>query len=263
MKHNFSLLLIVLFFIPSLACGVLSMNTTRGSGNIMTQTVEVSDFNSVSLEGSGDVYIQQGKTESLTIEADDNILPLLETKVRGSELVLTTKPNQNIDPSQKIVYRVTVKDLKGVSLKGSGNFYIDPVKSDSMDVLISGSGDIKFKDLSTGKLSTDLNGSGNIIADKLAAEAVDASIKGSGDTRLAGKAGPQTISFDGSGNYLAGDLETPSANIDIAGSADVTVWVTDELNAQINGSGTVSYYGKPTVNQTGNGSGRIVSKGDK
>jgi hypothetical protein len=263
MKHFLRLILIVLFFLPSMACGLFSMNAVNGSGNIITQTIDVSNFDRVSLEGSGDVYIDQGQTESLTIEADDNILPLLETKVRGSELILTTKPNQNINPSQKIVYRITVKDLNGVSLKGSGNFYIDPLKSDAMDVVLSGSGDIKFKDLSSGKLSLDLDGSGNIAADQLAAQAIDVSVRGSGGIKLAGTAGPQTVSFDGSGEYLAGDLETPSADVKIAGSADITVWATDELNVQVNGSGTVSYYGKPTVNQTGTGSGKIVSKGEK
>ena len=80
----------------------------------MTQAVDVSNFDSVSLEGSGEVYIEQGQTESLTIEADDNILPLLETKVEEMNLSWTTKPNLNIDPSQAIVYRITVKDLAAI-----------------------------------------------------------------------------------------------------------------------------------------------------
>jgi len=263
MKYNFRYILILLFFLPALACNMLIPNSVTGSGKIVTQTVDVSNFNSVSLEGSGDVYIQQGQTESLTIEADDNILPLLVTTVKGNELVLSTKPNQNINPSQKVVYHITVKDLKGVSLRGSGNFYVDPLKSDSMDVLLSGSGDITFKDLTTGKFSPDLNGSGNINANKLAATTIDASVKGSGDVSLAGKADSQTISFSGSGNYNAGELQTGSADIDIAGSTNATVWVTNALNVKVNGSGTVSYYGKPTVNQSGSGSGKIVSLGDK
>jgi len=241
----------------------MNYNTVRGSGNIKTQTVDVSDFNSVSLENSGDVYIEQGSTESVTVEADDNILPLLETKVIGKELVLTTKPNTSIDPSRKIVYRITTKDLSGISLKGSGDFYVSPIESDSMDISVDGSGNIKIDDLATGKLSIRLNGSGNIGIDKVTATSTDASINGSGDIQLAGQSPTQEISFNGSGNYLAGDLESKSVDIHIPGSADVTVWATDELKAQINGSGTVRYYGKPTVDQSGNGSGKIVSLGEK
>ncbi len=265
MKKHLPLILIVLFFVPSLACRALSMNynAVRGSGNIQTQTVDVKNFNSITLENSADVYIEQGQTESVTVQADDNILPLLETKVRGKELVLSTKPNTSIDPSRKIVYRITAKDLSGLSLQGSGNFNVSPIKSDSMDISLDGSGNIKIGDLVTGKLSMRLNGSGNIGIDKVSASSTDASINGSGDIKLAGQSPTQQISFNGSGNYLAGDLNSKSAEIRIPGSADVTVWVTDTLSANINGSGTVRYYGKPTVNQTGNGSGKIVSLGDK
>ena len=100
MKRPYFLFLIVLFILPALACRALNTvtNSVQGSGKIVTKTVEVSNFDSVSLEGSGDVYVEQGQTESLTIEADDNIQPLLETKVSGKELILTTKPNVSINP---------------------------------------------------------------------------------------------------------------------------------------------------------------------
>jgi hypothetical protein len=169
--------LLVLFLLPSLACSVViptSTNAVRGSGNIVTETVDVSNFDSVSLEISGDVYIEQGEAESVTIEADDNILPLLETKVSGKELILTAKPNQNINPSRKIVYRITVNNLRGISLDGSGNFYISPIQSDSMDISLLGSGDINFDDIETGKLALDLNGSGNIDIEQLIATETDA-----------------------------------------------------------------------------------------
>jgi hypothetical protein len=266
MKRLLPLILIVLFFIPSLACSVVipnSPNAVKGSGNIVTQTVDVKNFSSVSLENSADVYLEQGSTESVTVEADDNILPLLETKVRGKELLLSTKPNTSIDSSRKIIYRITAKDLSGISLNGSGNFNVSPIKADSMDISLDGSGNIKIDELATGKLSIQLNGSGNIGINKVSASSTDASVDGSGDIRLAGQSPTQKISFNGSGNYAAGDLKSESVEISIPGSADVTVWATEELKAEIDGSGTVRYYGKPSVDQSGDGSGKIVSLGEK
>jgi hypothetical protein len=263
MKRYPFLLLIALFFLPSLACGVFSMNTTNGSGNIITQTVDVSDFDSVSLEGSGEVHIEQGQTESLTIEGDDNILPLLDTRVRGNQLVLSTKPNLGINPSQPIVYRVTVKDLTGLSLDGSGKYFVSPVSSDSMDISLMGSGDIRLDELTTGKLATELDGSGNILIDDLTATAVDASVNGSGDIELSGKADSQNVSFDGSGNYLAGNLETSTANMDVSGSADLIVWVTEQLTARVDGSANIQYYGNQSITNSGSGSIKIKYLGNK
>ncbi len=263
MKYRLPLLLIVLFFIPSLACSTLVPQSINGSGNLETQTFNVSNFDRVRLDGFGDVYIEQGDKESLSVQTDDNLLPYLDIKVSGNELQLSVKPNANLNPSKSITYNLTVTDLSRITLNGSGKFYVSPIQSDSMDIAVNGSGDINIDDLSTGKLSMNLNGSGNIAIDKLSASSTDASINGSGDIKLAGEAPTQEISFNGSGNYLAGDLKSASADISIPGSADITVWVTDTLKAHIDGSGTVRYYGKPTVDQKGNGSGKLVSLGEK
>jgi hypothetical protein len=263
MKFRLPLLLLVLFFLPSLACSTIIPGSVQGSGNLETQTFDVSNFDRVRLDGFGDVYVEQGDQESLSVQTDDNLFPYLDIRVSGNELQLSVKPNTNLDPSKSITYNLTVKDLSRITLNGSGKFFVSPLQSDSMDIAVNGSGDINIDDLTTGELSMNLNGSGNIVIDKLSASSIDASINGSGDIKLAGEAPTQQISFNGSGNYLAGDLQSESADIRIPGSADVTIWVTDTLKAHIDGSGTVRYYGKPSVDQTGNGSGKIVSLGEK
>ncbi len=263
MKHYPKLFFIVLFLLPALACSTLIPNSVQGSGKIIKQTVNVSNFDSVSLEGSGNVYVTQGKTESLTIEADDNILPLLDTRVSGSELILGTKPGQNINPSKPIVYRLTVKDLNGISLKGSGNFDVGPAQSKDMKVSLFGSGDINMKGLDADSLAINLSGSGNITIGKIATTKIDTNIFGSGNVNLDGKADSQTIAVSGSGNYVAGDLEAASADVTIPGSSDVTVWVKDTLKAHISGSGNVKYYGSPTIDQSGAGSGKLIPLGEK
>jgi hypothetical protein len=263
MKYRLPLILIVIFFIPSLACSTIIPQSFNGSGNLETQTFEVSNFDRVRLDGSGDVYVQLGEVESLSVQADDNIMPYLEIEVSGHELRLGTKPGVTLNPSQSITYNLTVKNLSGIALNGSGNYYVSPIQSGSMDLSLNGSGGIEIDDLQTSKLTMSLNGSGNISIDELNAASADAAINGSGDVRMAGQAGTQEISFSGSGNYLAGDLKSESVEISIPGSADITVWVTDELKAHINGSGTVKYYGEPTVDQSGNGSGKLVSMGEK
>jgi hypothetical protein len=263
MKHYLKIFFIVLFFLPSLACGAFSTNFVQGSGKIVKQSVDVNNFDRVSLEGSGNVYVEQGQTESLTIEADDNILPLLDTRVTGSELVLGMKPNQNIHPSKQIIYRLTVKDLSEISLRGSGNFYVEPAQSNNMKVSVFGSGDINMKGLDADSLSINLSGSGNITVGKIAVNTIDTTVNGSGDIKLDGKSDSQTLAISGSGNYRAGDLETVSANVRIPGSSDVTVWAKNSLTVTVSGSGNLSYYGSPTIDQSVSGSGKLISLGEK
>jgi hypothetical protein len=109
MKRNVYLFLVLLLFAPSLACGSFVTNPIVGSGDIVNQTIDVSNFDRVSLEGFGDVYIEQGQTESLSIQTDDNILSFLDIKVRGRELILGVKNGVDVNPSESITYNLTVK----------------------------------------------------------------------------------------------------------------------------------------------------------
>jgi hypothetical protein len=264
MKLKLNLFLIVLLFLPAIACNSITIgNTIRGSGNIITKDYDVSGFNGVTLAGFGDVYITQGETEELSVETDDNLFDQLDIQVRGDELILSMKPNVNLDPSKSIIYHLTVKDLNNITLAGSGNIYSDPIQTSDMKILLAGSGNIEVKGLSGDGLDINLAGSGNITVEQIDVTSVDTSINGSGDIRLDGKADHQTIKVNGSGSYSAGDLETAKADISIAGSGNLTVWVTDELDIHVNGSGDVSYYGRPAVNQSGNGSGKVKSLGEK
>ncbi len=241
----------VLTFIPAAllalalaACSISidAPNVTVGSGKMASETRQVSGFNAVTLAGSGDVSIEQGEQEALTIEADDNILPLLTSEVRGGELVLGMKPNLSLNLHDPIHYTLTVKNLNAFTLSGSGNVQAGPLQTDSLRLVLSGSGNVRLSDLTAQRIDTTLSGSGSID--------------------VAGKVDEQSAQISGSGEYRAGDLASTSASTGISGSGSMKVWATDRLDARISGSGSVSYYGRPTVNKTGGGSGELRSLGD-
>ena len=85
-------------------------SATRGSGQLATSQREVTGFTKVELTGQGDVIIEQTGSDSLTISAEDNLLPLLTSDISGDTLVLGTKPNTSIVTTKPITYSVTVKD---------------------------------------------------------------------------------------------------------------------------------------------------------
>jgi len=263
MNRNLPFILILLLFLPTLACGSFRTNVATGSGHIVTKSFDVSGFDRVILEGFGDVYVEQGQTESLSVQTDDNLMSLLDIKVRGKELRLGIKPGFDVSPSKSLTFNLTVKDLHGVTLAGSGNFYVEPVKSNNLAVSILGSGNIDIKGLNANSLSLDLNGSGNFTLADVSAKKVDTSLRGSGDIKLDGNAGSQTITISGSGNYLAGDLQTDTTDVSVPGSGNVTAWVNEALNIKVSGSGDIQYYGRPIVDQSNSGSGDITSLGEK
>ncbi len=67
-----------------------------GSGNIIKETRNVSDFNAITVSQSIEVDIQQGTQTSVQVEADDNIISYVETVNNGGKLSIRLKNLTNI-----------------------------------------------------------------------------------------------------------------------------------------------------------------------
>ena len=86
----------------------------RGSGNVITESRDVSGFSEIALFGSGKVRVDVNGTESLIVEAEDNIMPLLKTEVRDGSLELSVE--SNISPTTDVIYTVSAVALDGVTI---------------------------------------------------------------------------------------------------------------------------------------------------
>ena len=100
MKRTILIFPLLALALATLACQVAIPNTVRGSGDLSTDARDVSGFDAIVLESMGDVNVTIGKTEKLTIEAEDNLLPFLTSKVKNGVLTLGTTPGRNINPCQ-------------------------------------------------------------------------------------------------------------------------------------------------------------------
>jgi hypothetical protein len=199
---------------------VTACSVARGSGKLATESRQVSGFSKVELSGVGEVMIDKTGDESLTISAEDNLLPKLTSEVSGGTLVLGTKPNTSIVPTKPITYTLTVKDLTGLA--------------------VSGSGSIRAINLSTSSLSSEISGSGAITA--------------------SGTVDDQTLDISGSGKYQADQLTSKRAKIQISGSGSASVLVSDMLEVKMSGSGSLTYSGNPQITQEVSGSGKLIKK---
>jgi hypothetical protein len=238
---------ILLASICALLCGCGNFSwsgpsSVKGSGKIASETRAVSQFDRVRLSGSGHLTIAQGDVESLTIEADDNLLPLIKSEVSGGTLRIGPE-NVNLSPTRSIRYNLQLKNLNELDLSGALQAQAPSLKSDHLVVAISGSGKVQIPKLETGDLTV--------------------KVSGSGDIEMAGKADRQTIQISGSGKFLAGDCESQNTTVHVSGSGDATVWAHLALEARVSGSGDIRYYGTPQLNSHVSGSGAIRSLGNK
>jgi hypothetical protein len=210
-----------------------------GSGTLKSESRPVSGFTEVVLSTVGTLTIEQTGSESLTIEGDDNIVPLITTVVQNSRLESRHDPGtQSFTTNKPLAYHLTVKDLTALT--------------------VSGSGSVSSPALHSSRLTLDDSGSGNIRLEGVQADVLTVTISGSCTTTLRGETPTQTVRVTGSGNYEAAYLTSTGANVTVSGSGNATVRISKTLMAVVSGSGSVTYLGSPTVTQQVSGSGRVV-----
>ncbi len=240
--------------------------TIYGSGNVSAEERPVSGFDRVSLTGIGDVYITQGEEESLTVEADDNLMEYIETEVRGGTLVLGftgVGRNKDVEPTEPIKFNLTMKDVSGLDITGAGDIRARSLAVDDLEFAISGAGDIDVGSLAATKLVVRLHGAGDVTVDSLSVEESVVYLYGAGDVELAGQAAKQAIFLGGAGGYDAARLESQTAIVEAGGVGTVTVWATDSLDVQIGGPSTVAYYGDPDVTKSVSRVGHLIHLGKR
>jgi hypothetical protein len=219
-------------------CG---FTVVKGSGNVVSEIRQVSNFDAIAFSGSGDVVVTQGDEEGLKIEAEDNLMPYIRTEVRGKTLHL------EIDPPGLTVFRtgkpvrffVSLKQVNALTLSGSGTIYSSNLTAKSLDITNSGSGETRIDNLTADRLNIDVSGSGRCI--------------------LKGQSPVQKIVISGSGDCNTLALKSKEVVINVSGSGKASVMATDKLDITISGSGDVFYTGTPHVSQTITGSGKIIA----
>jgi hypothetical protein len=217
---------------------VFSMNSVFAQ---KTEDRHLTGFNAVSISGSYDVYITQGATESVKVEAPDDEMDRIITEVQGGVLKVYNKRgdwNWSWGSHKKTLVYVSIKDVNSIVLSGSGNVYFkEGISANTLKLRVSGSGD---------------------VFGKLTVTTLEAGISGSGDMKLSGRADNTTVTVSGSGDYTAKELATVNTAIRVSGSGDATINVSQKLDASVSGSGDIRYTGGATQVATAtHGSGSI------
>lgn len=155
-------------------CSEDSYLVLRGTGNIISEARSVGDFTEILLTGLGEVFIAQAESNGLMVQAEENVLPYVETDVAGDQLRLgIDKSVCNLQSEVGITYHVTVKDLNLVHIIGAGEIQIEQLQTESLNIELDGSARIVLAELRSDTLQVHVNGTGVIqLAGEVASQTV-------------------------------------------------------------------------------------------
>jgi len=198
-------------------------------------------FSGIGISVNADVFYAPGNSHEITIEGDARDVDDLITEVENGFLKIRY-PNGNWRIKRsKLTIHITSDELEAVKMAGSGLFESDQnITSDEMELAISGSGDIVFKNLAADEVDVRISGSGNVELERGNADELD-------------------LRISGSGKLHAEDFEVNEFSAAISGSGNARITAREDLDVRISGSGKVYYHGDPRVNSVSSGSGKAVA----
>lgn len=235
-------LIALIGLLPLTSCWV-DNGCLESEGETITEQRYESEFNSVDIELSADVYLRQGAVSMIEIEATDNILSKIRTNVRGGELEIDFKNSVCIRNSGSVKIYITNPEYRAIALSGSGQIInTSAIVEDDLKITLDGSGDIELTNLDVHDLDVELSGSGEIYLQ--------------GES-MVDKA---DIEVSGSGEIDAYNLTIANVDVEISGSGEIDLYATERVDAKISGSGNIDIYGDAAVDQDVTGSGNISIK---
>lgn len=177
-----------------------------GSGAVRTEARTVGAFSRIELAGVGDVSVHPGSPQRVTVSAEDNIVPLVTTRVEGGTLVIGMDSHESMTAHEPISIDVRVpRAVTGSTLSGAGNLSVAGVETGSFSTLLSGAGRLAVSG-EVDSLKADVEGAGSAFLDRLVAR---------------------------------------DAVVRIGGLGSAHVFVTRSLDATVTGAGSVVYAGDP------------------
>ena len=237
---------------------------------------QVSNFTGIDASSVFDITVTKGNTESLAIEAGDNVMPYVRSEVHDGVLHLYLDGSNKLKNITGLKAFVVMKNLDSVSLSGAckltandafspGKFSADCSGASGMTVNVN-----------TGQLSLEASGASNIMINanvtgdtKLnmsGASKIRGNLKASGVTfnssgvcsiELTGSATDFKMDVSGTSKVKAEDFTVKNSVIISSGTSKVTVNVTDTLKVRSSGAASVYYKGSPVTEFSNSEASRV------
>lgn len=222
------------------ACG---KNRAEDGGPTVSRNYQVGAFTEIEVAGPYDVDVRTGANPSVSATGSQKLLERTVVEVRNGKLLIRPEREKGFfnfgwSSHGKAKLSVTVQQLNGATIAGSGDIKVNDVRGDKFEGTVAGSGSLDVAALDVRDLKFAIAGSGEVKA---------------------GKGRAQKASFDiaGSGDIDAREVQAEEADVSIAGSGNVVAHATGTADVSIMGSGDVEVTGGAKCSVSKSGSGNV------
>lgn len=241
MKFNMKSMKNYIFYPLALLITILSScggsNCITGSGEQIVEQRNIGDFSKLEISGDFKVLIFQSDSSSMSIMADDNIIPHVKQKISGD--VLTIKMDKDICNGSPVAISLSSKTWNAIKASGS--------------VEVIGESKITAQDF-----ELDLSGATD-VALVLEAARLTTNTSGAAEISLKGQSRQHFIETSGSSTIKAFDFVVSDYRIESSGASDAQINVLNGLEVKSSGQSNIVYKGNPkTIKRDESGAASIT-----
>lgn len=210
---------IILGSISLAGCGHLGAMfgpQTVGSGHVKSETRNASGFHRIQVGGATHAEVKVGPKESLQISADDNILPLVRTRVEGGTLIIDVQGPTST--RNGIHATITLPSLDGVEVSGASEMNVAGLHASQFEATLSGASQVK-SDGSAQKVQLSLSGASRLDFSHVSSQVAQIDASGASQAKIDAS---QEISGDLSGASNLRYSGNPKVDVSSSGASSVS-----------------------------------------
>lgn len=215
------LFLVALIF---LATAQLSAQRLTGNKKVVSQERTIENFTGIDVGGAFVVYFTQKDQTSLTVEADENLLDDIITKVKDGKLYISSTGLRN---ATKLNIYLTAPGFNYANISGAAKLEGSNVLSgENLDLVASGASEIQLV-LDVDNLNIDASGAS--------------------DVKLTGTAATCKIAASGASEVNARELVTENSTVNSSGASNVSIFSSQKASTKTSGAGDIRVFGDPVI----------------
>ncbi len=211
----------------------------KGSGVIITQTKNFSAFTELNVGGEFEVEVQNGATQKVVIEADDNLMKYINVDVVNNELKIRLDEMSVSDAHLKVF--VTAPSINVIKSSAAANITVKDGLRSSGTIVLKAS-------------------SGSDIKTSLDAPAVKTDASSGGKMTLSGRTKEFHAESSSGSSIVASELLSENSYVHASSGGNAEVYASVSLDARASSGGNIKYRGGAANIKKAASSGGAVEK---
>lgn len=217
----------------SAGCSNLSWNlglpAIRGDGRVVQEAREVPGFSAFEIGGAMRATVGYAEEPSLSIRADENLLPYIKSEVMDGRLVVRTEAPGGLSPTEPIQVTALSPRLEEVRAQGASQVRAAVTPGETTVVEAHGASEVEVREIDAGSLTLQATGASTV--------------------KVAGRARSADLTVAGASTLEAADLAIESVQLSVSGASSASLRASSSIRGDVSGASTATVVGSPSIRE--------------